>query len=83
MAIDILHETGLLLVSNIEEGDLSDASILCEMPHHEGNEGSQKHHYEEWPSGYPGHVPGMRHQDVQDWEGLKTLTGGVELCRTL
>jgi len=40
------------------------ASVLCEMPHQEGYEGCQKHHYEKWQASDSGCVPDMRHEDV-------------------
>jgi len=36
------------------------------VSHQEGDEERQGHHHEEWPSGHPGRLPRLRHQNVQD-----------------
>jgi hypothetical protein len=36
------------------------------MPRQEGNEERQSHHHEEWQASYPGRLPYLRHQDVQN-----------------
>jgi hypothetical protein len=51
-------------------GGKTDAGLLCEVPRQEGDEKPQEHHDEEWQAGDPGHMPYMRHEDVQNWQGL-------------
>jgi len=48
----------------MRERRLTDASILYEMPHQKGSEGCEEHHYEEWQTGNPGNLPGMRDQGI-------------------
>jgi hypothetical protein len=43
---------------------------LYEVPGQEGNEERQGHNHEEWQASYPGSMQFVRHQDVQDREGL-------------
>jgi hypothetical protein len=43
------------------------------MPHQEGHEESQIHHHEESSPRYPGHLPDLRHQDVQDWQVITSV----------
>jgi hypothetical protein len=40
------------------------------MPHQKGNEESQGYHHEERQTGVAGHLPGVRDQDIPNWEGL-------------
>ncbi len=49
---------------------LTDASILCEMPHQKGDEGPQGNNYEEWQAGDPGHMSYMWHENVQNRKEL-------------
>ena len=45
--------------------------ILSEVPRVEGDEGHQGNRNEERETGYPGDVPRLWDQDVQDREGIK------------
>jgi len=49
----------------------TNAGILYEVPHQEGDEGCQERDSQEWQAGNPGCVPHMRHQDVQNRQELK------------
>ena len=49
------------------------ARILRQVPGFQGDTGCQVHHNEERQAGYPGHVPGMQHEDVQDRQSVKAL----------
>jgi hypothetical protein len=40
------------------------------MPDKEGNEGRKGNNYEERQTSDPGNMPGLRNQDVQDWQKL-------------
>jgi len=44
------------------------------MPDQEGNEGHQGHNHEERPTGDSRGMPGLRHQDVQDRQGLAVIS---------
>jgi len=56
-----------------KKGGRANASILCEVPHQEGNERRQGYHHEEWQAGDSRRVPCMRDQDVQNRQELALL----------
>jgi hypothetical protein len=41
------------------------------MPNDEGNERDEGRNHEEWQARDPRCLPGMRHQDVQNWQELR------------
>jgi len=60
-----------MVYSPYQRGGESNASILREVPCQKGNERSKVYHDEERKAGFPGNMPHMWHQDVQDRESLK------------
>jgi hypothetical protein len=42
-------------------------SLLPQVPHQARNEGRKADHDEEWQTCHARHLPGLRHEDVQDW----------------
>lgn len=55
------------------------ASLLREMPCPEGNEGCQKHSYEEHETSNPGYLPDRWHQGVENRKELKLVLCGLGL----
>jgi len=53
-----------------KKGGRANASILCEMPSQERDEGPKDHNHEEWKASNSGDMPHLRYENVQDWEGL-------------
>ena len=51
--------------------------ILCEVPGKERDQECQGHYDEEWQASDSGRLPGLRHQDVQDWQGIATVKNEV------
>jgi hypothetical protein len=47
---------------------------LYEVPHQERNEQCQSYQDEEWQACYPGCVPEVLNQDVQNWQELNKET---------
>ena len=62
-----------MLYCECKKGGVDNASILYEVPYQAGNEGHQKHNYEEWKAGNPRSVPSVWNKDVQDREKLNLV----------
>ena len=53
--------------------EVTNASILHEVPCQKGNEGCKKHNHEEREASDSGCVPDMWHQDVQNRKELRPI----------
>jgi hypothetical protein len=51
------------------------------MQGEERNQGSQINNNEEWETGYPGDLPFMWYQDIQDRQGINSYGGQWDRCR--
>ena len=51
---------------------------MYEVPHEEGNEQSKGYKNEEWPTGYAGNMPQMRHKDVPYRQELGTVESTID-----
>ena len=70
VAIDMSMANGLSFIVNRKRRSI-DASILCEVPCQEGDEGSKIYNDEEWKTGNSRYMPHMWYQDVQNRKDLK------------
>jgi hypothetical protein len=56
---------------------------LYEVSHQEGDEKRQGDNYEKRKTGDPGHVPGVRYENVPNWEGLAERPISIQKGRVL
>lgn len=49
-------------------------SLLCEVPRLQRNERPQGHHHEEQETRYPGYMPNLRDEDVQDRQSREIVS---------
>lgn len=68
--IDIAHVS--ILLSLPKKGG-SNESILCKVPRQQGNQEPQKHHDEESQARNPGRLSDLRHQGIQNRQGLDSF----------
>ncbi len=70
-AIDIMRSMVYLLKhKDKNKGGQTNASVLCQVPRQERNEGCQSHCYEEWQASNPGGMSHLRNQDVPNRQRL-------------